>query len=140
MVKRCLNAWDRTLSTVSHTTHLQYCTALTIVSALDVNMLRKTMKSAYNTAISATNNTQRPNGIQVLPVLWRHEISFGMASDDDDKELEMDLGTVGADDGSPTLDELTLEGVPNIRLVVSDVLLDGMQLNIILLIYVCSKR
>ena len=32
---------------------------------------------------------------------------------------------VGADDGHPTLDELTLEGVPNIRLVVSDVLLDG---------------
>ena len=37
----------------------------------------------------------------------------------------MDLGMVGADDGHPTLDELTLEGVPNIRLVVSDVLLDG---------------
>lgn len=94
-------------------------------------MLRKTMKSAYATAISATGSPQRSNGIQVLPVLWRHEISFGMASDDDDKDLEMDLGTIGADDGSPTLDELTLEGVPNIRLVVSDVLLDGMKF------YVC---
>ncbi|KAI7847447.1 DDHD domain-containing protein [Circinella umbellata] len=89
----------------------------------DVNMLRKTLKSSYSTAIAATNNPQRPNGIQVLPVLWRHEITFGVASDDQDG-VEMDLGMVGADDGHPTLDELTLEGVPNIRLVVSDVLLD----------------
>ncbi|KAI9498558.1 DDHD domain-containing protein [Zychaea mexicana] len=89
----------------------------------DVNVLRKTLKSAYPTAISATNSPQRPNGIQVLPILWRHEITFGVASDDEEG-LEMDLGMVGADDGHPTLDELTLEGVPNIRLVVSDVLLD----------------
>ncbi|KAI8140561.1 DDHD domain-containing protein [Fennellomyces sp. T-0311] len=89
----------------------------------DVNVLRKTIKSAYPTAISATDSPQRTNGIQVLPILWRHEVSFGVASDDEDG-VEMDLGMVGADDGHPTLDELTLEGVPNIRLVVSDVLLD----------------
>ncbi|KAI9250566.1 DDHD domain-containing protein [Phascolomyces articulosus] len=89
----------------------------------DVNILRKTLKSAYSTAIGATDTPQRSNGIQVLPVLWRHEITFGVASDDEDG-VEMDLGMVGADDGHPTLDELTLEGVPNIRLVVSDVLLD----------------
>lgn len=87
-------------------------------------MLRKTLKSAYATAISATDNPQRPNGIQVLPILWRHEITFGMASDDEEG-VEMDLGMIGADDGCPTLDEVTLDGVPNIRLVVSDVLLDG---------------
>ncbi|KAJ8652448.1 hypothetical protein O0I10_011915 [Lichtheimia ornata] len=89
----------------------------------DVNMLRKTLKSAYSTAIAATDNPQRPNGIQVLPILWRHEITFGMASDDEEG-VEMDLGMIGADDGCPTLDEVTLDGVPNIRLVVSDVLLD----------------
>ncbi|KAI9317101.1 hypothetical protein BX666DRAFT_144736 [Dichotomocladium elegans] len=89
----------------------------------DVNLLRKTIKSAYPTAIAATDDAQRPNGIQVLPILWRHEITFGVASDGEVGD-EMDLGTVGADDGSPTLDEVTVEGVPNIRLVVSDVLLD----------------
>lgn len=48
-----------------------------------------------------------------------------MASDDENG-AEVDLGMIGADDGCPTLDELTLDGVPNLRLVVSDVLLDGM--------------
>lgn len=82
------------------------------------------MKSAYSTAIAATESPERVNGIQVLPILWRRDIMFGMANDDEEN-AEMDLGTVGADDGCPTLEELTLEGVPNIRLVVSDVLLDG---------------
>lgn len=99
---------------------------------VDVNMLRKTLKSAYSTAIAATDNPQRPNGIQVLPILWRHEITFGMASDDEEG-VEMDLGMIGADDGCPTLDEVTLDGVPNIRLVVSDVLLDGMSILSLLL-------
>lgn len=34
------------------------------------------------------------------------------------------MGTLGVEDGCPTLDELTLDGVPNIRTVVSDVLMD----------------
>ncbi|KAF7727293.1 hypothetical protein EC973_007809 [Apophysomyces ossiformis] len=89
----------------------------------DVNVLRKTLKSAYPTAISATKTPQRSNGIQVLPILWRQDIKFGMASDDEDG-AEADLGMLEADDGCPTLDELTLEGVPNIRTVVSDVLMD----------------
>ncbi|RCH86290.1 hypothetical protein CU098_008070 [Rhizopus stolonifer] len=66
----------------------------------------------------------RPNGIQVLPVMWRQDVKFGMAADDEE-EMEADLGMLGVEDGCPTLDELTLEGVPNIRTVVSDVLLDA---------------
>ncbi|KAG0186029.1 hypothetical protein DFQ28_008421 [Apophysomyces sp. BC1034] len=89
----------------------------------DVNVLRKTLKSAYPTAIAATKTSQRSNGIQVLPILWRQDIKFGMASDDEDG-AEADLGMLEADDGCPTLDELTLDGVPNIRTVVSDVLMD----------------
>jgi hypothetical protein len=42
-----------------------------------------------------------------------------------DESVEADLGMPEADDGPPTLDELTLDGVPNIRMVVSDVLLDS---------------
>ncbi|KAI9271054.1 DDHD domain-containing protein [Helicostylum pulchrum] len=89
----------------------------------DVNMMRKTLKLAYPAAISTSTNTMKPNGIQVLPIMWRQDIKFGMAADDEEG-IEADLGTVGVEDGCPTLDELTLDGVPNIRTVVSDVLMD----------------
>jgi hypothetical protein len=81
---------------------------------------------AYPAVISTTSTPHRPNGIQVLPIMWRQDIKFGMAADDEDG-VEADLGTIGVEDGCPTLDELTLEGVPNIRTVVSDVLMDGKQ-------------
>ncbi|KAI8372006.1 hypothetical protein EDC96DRAFT_439127, partial [Choanephora cucurbitarum] len=86
----------------------------------DVNTMRKTLKLAFPAVMPVTN---RPNGIQVLPVMWRQDIRFGMAAEDEEG-LEADLGMLSVDDGCPTLDELTLEGVPNIRTVVSDVLLD----------------
>jgi len=47
-----------------------------------------------------------------------------------DETVEADLGMPDADDGPPTLDELTLDGVPNIRMVVSDVLLDSKYLTV----------
>ncbi|KAI8080257.1 uncharacterized protein B0P05DRAFT_579157 [Gilbertella persicaria] len=87
----------------------------------DVNTMRKTLKLAYPAAMAS--EPHRPNGIQVLPVMWRQDVKFGMAADDEE-EMEADLGMLGVEDGCPTLDELTLEGVPNIRTVVSDVLLD----------------
>ncbi|KAI9485381.1 MAG: DDHD domain-containing protein [Benjaminiella poitrasii] len=80
------------------------------------------MKLAYNAAITSTSAPTKPNGIQLLPIMWRQDIKFGMAADGEG--YEADLGTVGMEDGCPTLDELTLEGVPNIRTVVSDVLMD----------------
>lgn len=82
------------------------------------------MKSVYDTAIGSTSSPSRKNAIQVLPILWRHEIKFGMASSDDGG-VEADLGAPDGEDGCPTLEELTLDGVPNIRMVVSDALLDG---------------
>ncbi|KAG2175583.1 hypothetical protein INT43_001230 [Umbelopsis isabellina] len=86
----------------------------------DVNILRRSLKTAFpHTAAGATNRT---NGIQVLPIHWRQDIVFGMASEEEG--VEADLGMPEADDGQPTLAELTLDGVPNIRTVVSDVLLD----------------
>lgn len=86
--------------------------------------MRKTLKLAYPAVISTSTNTMKPNGIQVLPIMWRQDIKFGMAADDEEG-IEADLGTVGVEDGCPTLDELTLDGVPNIRTVVSDVLMDS---------------
>ncbi|CEP16091.1 hypothetical protein [Parasitella parasitica] len=89
----------------------------------DVNVMRKTLKLAYPAAMSTTATPNRANGIQVLPIMWRRDIKFGMAADDEEG-FEADLGTLGEEDGCPTLDELTLDGVPNIRTVVSDVLMD----------------
>ncbi|KAL7330958.1 hypothetical protein PS15p_203222 [Mucor circinelloides] len=90
----------------------------------DVNVLRKTMKSTWPIAVSGTQPLDRPNGIQVLPILWRKGILFGTDDMDEDSKLESDIGISDDDDGCPTLDEITLEGAPNIRTLVSDVFLD----------------
>ncbi|KAI8084102.1 DDHD domain-containing protein [Gilbertella persicaria] len=91
----------------------------------DVNVLRKTIKSTWPIAVSGTSALDRPNGIQVLPILWRKSIIFGTDEADKDNACESDLGTVSdSDDGCPTIDEITLEGAPNIRTLVSDVFLD----------------
>ncbi|CAG8443107.1 822_t:CDS:10 [Ambispora leptoticha] len=107
----------------------------------DVNILRRTIKTMYATnppdeMISRTDSTlsQRRNsvpaekvthignGIQVLPVQWRQEIKFGMASVDQDAQT--DLGLQAEEEGETTLDEITLDGVPTIRMMISDVLMD----------------
>ncbi|CAO3614214.1 unnamed protein product [Cunninghamella blakesleeana] len=89
----------------------------------DINNFRKTLKTSYATGIAATSTPSRSNGILVLPILWRQDLNFGVAGYDDET-IEADLGLLGVDDGIPTLDDLTLEGIPNIRSVVSDVLMD----------------
>ncbi|KAI8976087.1 DDHD domain-containing protein [Pilobolus umbonatus] len=89
----------------------------------DVNILRKTIKSTYSFAVSGTTSLKNPNGIQVLPILWRKSIAFGSDPDDLDT-LESDLGLPDKDDGCPTLAEITLEGAPNIRTLVTDVFMD----------------
>lgn len=88
-------------------------------------MLRKTLKSTWPIAVSGTQPLDRPNGIQVLPILWRKGILFGTDDTDPDSKLESDIGISEDDDGCPTLDEITLEGAPNIRTLVSDVFLDS---------------
>ncbi|CAO3636676.1 unnamed protein product [Mucor fragilis] len=90
----------------------------------DVNVLRKTLKSTWPIAVSGTQPLDRPNGIQVLPILWRKGILFGTDDTEGDSKRESDIGISEDDDGCPTLDEITLEGAPNIRTLVSDVFLD----------------
>ncbi|KAJ3328982.1 hypothetical protein HDU76_008890 [Blyttiomyces sp. JEL0837] len=69
-------------------------------------------------------------GIQVLPVQWRQKIEFGRKKKD---QTSGDAkGKSGKDDGSDppnfdwiaSLEDITLEGVPSIRMLVSDVALD----------------
>ncbi|KAI8093670.1 DDHD domain-containing protein [Halteromyces radiatus] len=87
----------------------------------DCNLLRKTMKTCYP-LVNETTLSHKANGIQVLPILWRQRITFGMANDEEDREA--DMGTRGGEDGCPTLDEITLQGIPMYRVLVSDVFLD----------------
>ncbi|KAJ2963974.1 hypothetical protein NQZ79_g1067 [Umbelopsis isabellina] len=88
----------------------------------DVNVIRRTLKEMFPTAIAMTSNPKKKNGIQVLPILWRHQIKFGLGNDDEDEQDEMHRP--GMREGQPTIDDLTIEGVKPIRNIVSDVLLD----------------
>ncbi|CAI2162863.1 3987_t:CDS:10 [Funneliformis geosporum] len=93
----------------------------------EVNVLRKTLKRTYSANppqeciarlppnYEKKKYSQIGNGIQVLPIHWRQEIKFGMASEEDDTQ---------GFDGECTLDDLTLDGVPGLRMFMSDVLMD----------------
>ena len=62
----------------------------------------------------------------MLPVPWRQGVRFGLTVKDQiSSGGEADLGMPEGDDGCPTLDELTVDSVPNIRNMVSDVIMDG---------------
>lgn len=87
----------------------------------DVDNLRRGVKSAYAAAI----RSDRPNGIQFLPVPWRQEIKFGISREEGLQHTEADLGMPDGDDGCPTLEELTVDSVPNIRSLVSNVIMDS---------------
>ncbi|CAO3623533.1 unnamed protein product [Cunninghamella blakesleeana] len=93
----------------------------------DINVLRKTMKQCYLEALPSSfrKKHNNSNGIQVLPILWRKDISFGMANDSENNSSETDIGMrCTTDDGCPTLEEITLDGAPMYRTLVSDVFLD----------------
>ncbi|CAG8805828.1 10268_t:CDS:2, partial [Racocetra persica] len=116
----------------------------------DVNTLRKTLKSIFanhtpetsqnsaksgsSTSSSRRNSTlsdrfsQGKNGIQVLPIQWRQEIKFGMAADEENFQRDLGLPKA-AEEGKTTLGEVTLEGVPTLRLLLSDVLMDEIMIN-----------
>ncbi|KAF9918669.1 hypothetical protein BX616_006915 [Lobosporangium transversale] len=115
----------------------------------DVNVMRRTMKETAATFIQNTPNSAAPKnqvvadrsreappvaasknpysmpsgfGVQVLPVEWRRQIIFGMATDDG--EIQRDLSTPEAEEGCPTMEDIMLDGVPSIRMLASDVLMD----------------
>ncbi|KAF9583137.1 hypothetical protein BGW38_010184 [Lunasporangiospora selenospora] len=119
----------------------------------DVNVLRRTFKTTAATFVPpvptnppakdsgatdkdkegaskrrGSNASKLPNsipagsGVQLLPVEWRRQIVFGMATDEG--ELQRDLSTSEPEEGCPTMDDIMLDGVPTIRMLVSDVLMD----------------
>ncbi|CAG8441543.1 8477_t:CDS:10 [Cetraspora pellucida] len=108
-----------------------------------INKFRRTLKKIYAAnppaeAIARLENrelypdyglrhskkgTQFGNGIQVIPIHWRQDIKFGIASESE--QIQRDLSLAISEDGQPTLDEITLDCVPNLRMLISDALVDG---------------
>lgn len=99
----------------------------------DVNVLRKTMKSVYAASpdLQALNSSFADSSkncrVQVLPVCWRHLLDFPMQKiRQSRRELDLaDADNLAAeDDQYPSLADITLEGVPAVRNLISDLAMD----------------
>ena len=99
----------------------------------DVNTFRKTLKSVYGQApdLQALNTEvdKLPKNcrIQVLPINWRHKLDFPKQSLRHNRnQKERDLGETGTadEDEYPNLEDLTIEGVPAVRNLITDLALD----------------
>ena len=98
----------------------------------DVNKLRKTLKSVYDASpdLQALNSQleQLPKNcrVQVLPVVWRHLLDFPKQSfRQNGREQDLtDVDSFGEEDRYPSLHDITIEGVPGIRNLITDLALD----------------
>lgn len=98
----------------------------------DVNVLRKTLKSVYEASpdLQALNSEveKLPKNcrVQVLPVVWRHLLDFPKQSFQDNRREQdlADAGSTADDEVYPSLDDITVEGVPAVRNLITDLALD----------------
>ncbi|THC93190.1 hypothetical protein EYZ11_007341 [Aspergillus tanneri] len=97
----------------------------------DVNVLRKTMKSVYKASSdlqalnSAFPDEQTNCRVQVLPVCWRHLIDFPYrAVKQPRKEFDLADADFVEDDQFPSLADITLDNVPAVRNLISDLAMD----------------
>ena len=93
----------------------------------DVNMLRKTVKNVYKSSpdlqmLNSEVETPRNSRIQVLPVVWRHQLNFPDQSFK--KNKERDLADSGEEEEYPSLENITLEPATIIRTAIRDLGLD----------------
>ncbi|KUJ15759.1 uncharacterized protein LY89DRAFT_647727 [Mollisia scopiformis] len=96
----------------------------------DVNVLRKTLKSVYGSSadLQALNSEidKLPKNcrVQVLPVCWRHLLDFPKKSVRQSRR-EHDIGDAfGDEEEYPSLEDITVEGVPFVRSLITDLALD----------------
>ncbi|PYH42164.1 DDHD family phospholipase [Aspergillus saccharolyticus JOP 1030-1] len=99
----------------------------------DVNVLRKTMKSVYRAspdlqAFNSQFDDKHENcRIQVLPVCWRHMLDFPYQRMEQSRK-ELDLADAEAPEDEiqayPTLSDITLDNVPAVRNLISDLAMD----------------
>ncbi|KAI9783477.1 MAG: hypothetical protein M1816_001359 [Peltula sp. TS41687] len=100
---------------------------------LDVATLRSTLKSVYASSadLQALNNEAleklpKNSRVQVLPVCWRHLLDFPKQRvQPNQKEQDLgDMTSLDAEENYPSLQDITLEGVPAVRSLISDLALD----------------
>jgi hypothetical protein len=100
----------------------------------DVNTLRKTLKAVYadspdlralNDEHDSNESSETMNSrIQVLPICWRHLLDFPKQSLRHNRK-EHDIADTDIDDGEyPTLEDITVDGVPHVRNLICDMGLD----------------
>ncbi|PYH86977.1 DDHD-domain-containing protein [Aspergillus uvarum CBS 121591] len=99
----------------------------------DVNVLRKTMKSVYRASpdLQAFNSQFADKHencrIQVLPVCWRHLLDFPYQQIEQSRK-EFDLADAETPEDAipayPTLSDITLDNVPAVRNLISDLAMD----------------
>ncbi|KAF2435974.1 DDHD-domain-containing protein [Tothia fuscella] len=97
----------------------------------DVNTLRKTLKGVYNNSadLQALNGeVEKPtknSRVQVLPICWRHLLDFPKQSLKHNRK-EHDLGDadLSEDEEYPSLEDISVDGVPAIRNLITDLALD----------------
>ncbi|CAG8288071.1 unnamed protein product [Penicillium olsonii] len=97
----------------------------------DVNVLRKTLKNVYKGSpdLQALNSAF-PDGtqncrVQVLPVCWRHLLDFPYRGvRQNRKELDLTDADALEDEAYPSLADITLDSVPAVRNLISDLAMD----------------
>lgn len=96
----------------------------------DVNSMRKSLKAVYanSSDLQALNSDvdkeTKNSRIQVLPICWRHLLDFPQQSLKHNRK-EHDLGDLDFDDHDyPNLEDITVEGVPAVRNLLTDLALD----------------
>jgi hypothetical protein len=93
----------------------------------DVNTMRKTMKAVYEEApdLQAISGDPKNCRIQYLPICWRHLLDFPKQSLKHNRE-ELDIGDVDSaiDNDYPSLQDITVEGVPAVRNLITDLAMD----------------
>ncbi|CAG8259790.1 unnamed protein product [Penicillium salamii] len=97
----------------------------------DVNVLRKTLKTVYKSSPdlqalnSAFPDSDKNCRVQVLPVCWRHLLDFPYRGvRQNRKELDLTDADALEDEAYPSLADITLESVPAVRNLISDLAMD----------------
>ena len=97
----------------------------------DVNALRKTLKSVYASSadLQALNSEidELPKNcrIQVLPICWRHRLDFPKKGRHQNRqEHDVSEALIEENDEYPSLESITVEGIPFVRSLITDLALD----------------
>lgn len=93
----------------------------------DVNTLRKTIKAVYGSApdLQAVSGDPMNCRVQVLPICWRHLLDFPKQSlKQNRKEFDISDADAGFDDEYPSLQDITVDGVPAVRNLITDLAMD----------------